>query len=264
MTTISKSDIEMLRQSSLLKLGKTTQQSRSRKSYLMKHCDETLTKETVSTYKDSFVISWRHELVFKGASTTAQISSNKQPTDDSHLEEDDSHSEEAKNNDLICDVRVRLSDGRTGVILYKNEDNTLIGIELDIAVDSNDATLCDGGTLFRCDKNRGVFVVRQMIVEIVGPSKCMLEKPIERYTGKLMDLCVGMHVHCLIVGSGVIRVVGNSKMNEEESDAECIVGIELDNWNANARNGYLHGDSLFDCDDGFGFIVSKQNKDTLA
>eukprot|EP01083_Nonionella_stella_P166938 559723_1 len=165
--------------------------------------------------------------------------------------------------------RVRLKNGRTGVIRWKGiiiEDDggdqtescdmvERYGIELDISDSSANSGFYNDTKYFNCAPNRGLFVKYEMIIENLGQTTN--EWLHHKYTiindGNTI-LRVNMRVQCLIAGPGVIRYLGNPAFVDD-----LMYGIELDSWSPNATNGFVNGEEFFQCEQGKAFFVGKES-----
>eukprot|EP01083_Nonionella_stella_P285963 973321_1 len=192
-------------------------------------------------------------------------------------------------NNIQIDDRVRLQNGRTGVIRWKgnipngikdededddddddddddkeeeekkekdDHDREYFGIELDISDSSGNNGYCKDTKYFNCAPNRGIFLLFDEIIENLGSTQT--EWLHHKYTilndPKHIVLKQNMRIQTLIGGTGIIRYLGNPGFVDD-----LMYGIELDSWSPNANNGFVNGEEFFQCEQGKGFFIGRES-----
>ena len=77
--------------------------------------------------------------------------------------------------------------------------------------------------------------------------------------GGISELQIDSHMHLGAI-KGRVRYIGTTEFSKDEP----VLGIELDEWSANATDGSIQGIRYFDAEPGMGFFMRKQSYMDLA
>ncbi|ETO09191.1 hypothetical protein RFI_28196, partial [Reticulomyxa filosa] len=161
--------------------------------------------------------------------------------------------------------RVRSIRGKTGVVKFIGEVDfnrgTLIGVELDRwNPNAGDGTV-NGVQYFTCSHGRGYFTTLSHLVENLGstlPASLQSNSDSnaqDEQKNPPPNIKPGDKVKLAQGKVGVVRYIGTT----EETGNEEIVGIELESWDANARDGTLGLKKLFDANKGRGYFTRRKS-----
>merc|ERR1712129_618367 len=138
------------------------------------------------------------------------------------------------NIDVAIDDAVRVDGGGTGVVKYVGPidflggDKNVVGILMDQWHPSNGNGTIDNKQYFESEEGRGYFAHPPEIVENLGSTKLKNSMAIPDKTpavGSVVTLKDGQ--------KGVVKYVGSTDF----SDGQKMVGVELQEWSANAIPG---------------------------
>ena len=165
--------------------------------------------------------------------------------------------------------RVRLFNGRTGIVRWKgtvprkkrirrntgNESNDNINLHFGIEFDVPDSDAHDGKQHFMCPENRGVLAMWTEIEESLGASSVKSHQQIHSILKKQRSvLKVNDRVEVLLGGRGTVRYLGNTDFVDD-----LMFGIELNHQSLNASNGTVNGIRYFECGQGKGLFVREDS-----
>jgi len=153
------------------------------------------------------------------------------------------------------DDHVKLDDKRTGKILYIGKVKFATGDWYGIALDDphmgkNDGTVRNK-RYFTCRKNKGAFVRKERIVEVMPGKKARVSSFKVPYSVSSRKYTVGQRVN--IDGRmGSIRWIG--ELNYAKS-GERYLGVELDMEYNGDNDGSMKGKRYFSCTQGQGIFL---------
>ena len=160
---------------------------------------------------------------------------------------------------LKVNDRVQTLIGGSGTIRYLGNpefvDDLMFGIELDHQSPNASNGTVNGIHYFECGQGTGLFVREQSIV------KRLTERDNELITPRQMKLpqlttIPRMHDGVKLIDGqvGVVKFVG-----QLDSNADTVIGVNLDHWSPNGNDGDVAGKTYFQCEPGHGYFVGMEH-----
>ncbi|ETO30236.1 hypothetical protein RFI_06887, partial [Reticulomyxa filosa] len=167
--------------------------------------------------------------------------------------------------DVQIDDAVRLKNGATGVVKWIGKVPILTDEVIGLVMDENNPNFhngeLDGKQYFKVANQRGYFALREEIQENLGTTKRARRRGsvnLDRTPQRRDSVHIGDTVNT-IEGKGTVVWKGDVLRGEEDGKKDEMIGIELERFSANAKDGTIQGVEYFDSKQGRGFFAHKES-----